>query len=178
MALNFNGTSINHLKFNSNYVAALNYNGTAIWAEMIGAIRYNNNYPESISKAFVTRTASLEPSARVTPRQAVTGNLYNGDTLQGEFTAADYWTISPTTSTKTLSVTTGTEQTWDIFGVNGIFAYPVAIRAGRSLTVSGNGQGTVSVTYSKQTDGTSATVSKFNQADSATYTCWAGATIS
>ena len=178
MALNFNGTSINHLKFNSNYVATLNYNGTAIWAEMIGAIRYNNNYPESISKVFVTRTASLEPSARVTPKQAVTGNLYNGDTLQGEFTAADYWTISPTTSTTTLSVTPGTEQTWDIFGASGIFAYPVATRASRSLTVSGNGQGTVSVTYSKQTDGASATVSKFNLMDSATYTCWAGATIS
>lgn len=177
MALNFNGTSINHLKFDSSYVAALNYDGTTIWAEMIGAIQYNSYYPASVKSARVYRTASVEPSALVTPKRSVTGNLYNGDTLYGEFTAADYWTISPTTSTVTLSVTPGTEHIWNVFGTNGIFTYPVATRVGRSLTVSGNGQGTVSVTYVKQTDGASTSVSKYNAMDSATYTCWAGATI-
>lgn len=178
MALNFNDTNINHLKVDSRYVAALNYNGTIVWAEMIGTIQHGSAYPAGIKSVFVTRTASLEPSALVTPKSQVTGNLYNGDTLYGEFTAADYWAISPTTSTRTLSVTPGTEQTWNIFGTNGVFSYPVATRVGRSLTVSGNGMGTLSVTYAKQTDGESATVSKTTAADSATYTCWAGADIS
>lgn len=178
MAINYNGNSVSHLKFGSNYVATLNYDGVVVWAERVGAIQYNSGYPASIKLARVYRTASAEPSARSTIKQTVSGNLYNGDTLLGEFTAADYWTISPTSSTVTLSPTPGTEHTWNIFGANGLFAYPVATRTSRSLTVSGNGQGNIDVTYTKQTDGTSTTVSKFNASDSTTYSAWAGADIS
>lgn len=111
MAIKYNNQNVKHLKYNGNYCHQVVRDGVNIWAETIGTL--SKNYKTGLSNMIIQRNSSYEPSANIGELND-TATLYYGDSIQLNFTPANYYSVTPSSRViKSITGTSPNEKSYD-----------------------------------------------------------------